>query len=76
LYSGTCLTVFTPENQISCCRLSSDGRALILGYLSSRKLKTILVNKDNCGEEQTPTNIEPYGQKEFDGKVFDLNKDL
>jgi len=69
-----CLTVYTPDSQISCCRLSPDGKALVVGFLSSLKLYTLLLCKEVSAEEAKTKTISQYGESERDGKVFELTK--
>ena len=74
-FSGICLSVFTPDHELSCCRLSPDGKSVVLGYLSSMKLHTLLLCK-NEGIEQAKNIIHiNYGDKEKDGQEFDVSKE-
>ena len=64
--------VYTPESQISCCRLTPDGKALVFGVLSSMTLKTVLLNKKSSSDTNDRC-LAQYGDEDKDGKVFDLN---
>ncbi len=69
---GTCLMAYTPDSQISCCRLSQDGKALVVMLLSSMKLYTILLCKEMTAEEVKTKTISQYGESEWDDNIFDL----
>ncbi|XP_054164759.1 uncharacterized WD repeat-containing protein alr2800-like [Oppia nitens] len=73
LDSGSCLMVYTPESQISCCRLSPDGNALVFGVLASMALKTVLLNnKNKSSDESNDSSLAQYGDEVYDGMIFDL----
>ncbi|GFU21337.1 NACHT and WD repeat domain-containing protein 2 [Nephila pilipes] len=71
---GECLAVFTPDQEFSCCELSLDGRAVILGLKSFDTITTLLLCRESTVEEEIP-KVTCYGDSQFKYKVFDMSHD-
>ncbi|CAL1279491.1 unnamed protein product [Larinioides sclopetarius] len=71
---GECLAVFTPDQEFSCCELSLDGRAVILGLKGFDTITTLLLCQESTVEEDMP-KITCYGDSQFKNKVFDMSHD-
>ncbi|GFS29019.1 NACHT and WD repeat domain-containing protein 2 [Trichonephila inaurata madagascariensis] len=71
---GECLAVFTPDQEFSCCELSLDGRAVILGLKSFDTITTLLLCRESTVEEEIP-KIACYGDSQYKYKVFDMSHD-
>lgn len=69
---GSCIKEFTPEERISCCRVTADGNALVYGLSSSMTLKTLLLNK-TMSSETSDSSRSDYGDKDNEGMVFDFS---
>ncbi|GIX76385.1 NACHT and WD repeat domain-containing protein 2 [Caerostris darwini] len=71
---GECLAVFTPDREFSCCELSLDGKAVILGLKGCDTITTLLLCQENTVEEEMP-KITCYGDSQLKYKVFDMSHD-
>lgn len=71
---GECLAVFTPDQEFSCCELSLDGKAVILGLKGSNTITTLLLCRESTVEEEMP-KITCYGDPQLKGNTFDMSHD-
>ncbi|XP_076370649.1 NACHT and WD repeat domain-containing protein 2-like isoform X3 [Tachypleus tridentatus] len=69
LAKGICLAVFTPDQAISCCEFSSDGRAVVMGLEGKDELVTLLLCHRSTIEEEK-RNVVEFGDPENKGKIF------
>ncbi|KAJ6221288.1 hypothetical protein RDWZM_007100 [Blomia tropicalis] len=81
--NGTCLWTFTPEQELSCCCLTSNGRALVYGFVGEKRLHLAIrsdsMKSDIENEKAAQTYIDemckkiiPYGDEEMNGRNVDL----
>lgn len=73
-YTGKSLSVYTPSKQITACELTSNGKFITLALKNKSKLVTLQLSNgsgDNAIEPNDDSAI--YGEKENEGKVFNLN---
>ncbi|XP_015912569.1 NACHT domain- and WD repeat-containing protein 1 isoform X2 [Parasteatoda tepidariorum] len=71
---GECLAVFTPDKEFSCCELSLDGKAVIMGLKGFDTITTLLLCRENTVEEEMPKSV-CYGDPELKHKEFDMSHD-
>jgi WD40 repeat protein len=72
--SGTSLSVYTPPKQITACELTSDGKLITLALKNTQKLVTLqLCGGDYAIESNMKNQNAIFGEKENDGRVFNLN---
>lgn len=71
---GECLAVFTPDHEFSCCELSLDGKAVILGLKGFDTITTLLLCRESTVEEEMP-KVTCYGDSQFKNKVFDMSQE-
>lgn len=67
------MAVYTPSKQITACELTSNGKHVALALKNSTKLITLELkggDYSSQGSEEDGNAI--YGNKENEGKVFDL----
>lgn len=69
---GECLAVFTPDQEFSCCELSLDGKAVILGLKGFDTITTLLLCRESTIEEEMP-EITCYGDPQLKSKTFDMS---
>ena len=81
IFTGTCLWVFTPEKELSCCCLMPNGRTLVYGFVGVKALQIAIRpntdNDDNAHSDEDYitemcSKIIPYGQNYRQGKIVDL----
>jgi hypothetical protein len=65
------LAVYTPQKQITACELTSNGKHVVLALKNSQKLITLELKGGDYNAQDDSQNS-TYGNKENDGKVFDL----
>lgn len=71
--SGTSLAVYTPPKQITACELTSNGKRVTLALKNSQKLITLeLKGGDYTSQTTDGDQNATYGNKENEGKAFDL----
>ncbi|XP_037284488.2 NACHT domain- and WD repeat-containing protein 1 isoform X2 [Rhipicephalus microplus] len=73
---GECLAVFTPDLAVTCCELTLDGKAVIMGLEGYDRVFCHLLHE---GEgDQSPSQSRPasntYGNASNCGKVFDVSQ--
>ena len=82
---GTCLWVFSPEKELSCCCLMPNGKTLVYGFVGTKSLQIAIRPKSNdddsssCDAQSEDdfitdmcSKILPYGQNDRQGKIVDL----
>lgn len=69
---GECLAVFTPDQEFSCCELSLDGKAVILGLKGFDTITTLLLCRESTIDEEMP-EITCYGDPALKSKTFDMS---
>ena len=71
--TGSSLAVYTPSKQITACELTSNGKHIALALKNTPKLVTLELKGGNYSENGTDeSETITYGNKENEGKVFDL----
>ncbi|KAL7029565.1 hypothetical protein ACKWTF_006289 [Chironomus riparius] len=74
LSSGKSLSVYTPSKQITACELTSNGKFITLALKNKRKLVTLQLSDGSNGNAiESNDDSAIYGDKENEGKVFNLN---
>ncbi|XP_049527901.1 NACHT domain- and WD repeat-containing protein 1 isoform X1 [Dermacentor silvarum] len=73
---GECLAVFTPDLAVTCCELTLDGKAVVMGLEGHDRVFCHLLHE---GEgDQSPSQSRPasnaYGNVSNCGKVFDVSQ--
>jgi len=72
--SGQLTAVFTPDEPVICCELSSDGRAVVLGLRGRRDVLTLLLCNGQSVDDAKPKTIPCFGSEENTGKVSDMSE--
>ena len=68
------MSVYTPPKQITACELTSNGKLITLALKNTQKLVTLqLCGGDYVIEKNDENQNAIYGEKENEGKVFNLN---
>jgi hypothetical protein len=68
------LSVYTPSKQITACELTSNGKFITLALKNTKKLVTLeLCGGGDYATVETNDNDAIYGEKENEGKTFNLN---
>lgn len=75
LDNGLCLAVFTPDIPLSCCRLMGSGKMVLICFIDSSKLHTLVLRSRGDAYENEMKNLSSivYGELDNEGKQFDLN---
>lgn len=68
--SGTCLSEFSPDGDVSCCQLSADGQVVVYGLKNSMNLHTLVLCHE-LGAAQEAS----YGNPGKDGCDFQMGAD-
>lgn len=73
---GECLAVFTPDLAVTCCELTLDGKAVVMGLEGHDRVFCHLLHEGEGG--QSPSQSCPasnaYGNVSNCGKVFDVSQ--
>lgn len=74
-FAGLCLAVFTPDIPLSCCRLMGSGKMVLICFIDSSKLHTLVLRSRGDAYENDMKNLSSivYGELDNEGKQFDLN---
>ena len=71
LMTGNSLGVFTPDQTITACDLSGDGRAVIFALKGRSHIVTLAL----ChGQGLELPQVKQYGSEQNQGKTFDLSQ--
>lgn len=66
--------MYTPPKQITACELTSNGKFITLALKNTKKLVTLkLCGGGDYAAIETNDNDAIYGEKENEGKTFNLN---
>uniref|UniRef100_T1K6J3 Uncharacterized protein n=1 Tax=Tetranychus urticae TaxID=32264 RepID=T1K6J3_TETUR len=77
LDNGSCLAVFTPDQPLSCCQLSRNGKSVVACLTDSPQLHTLVLCQNSTPEEEiSELKSSIYGSPENEFKEFDLSKDV
>lgn len=68
------MSVYTPSKQITACELTSNGKLITLALKNTKKLVTLeLSGGGDYATIETNDNDAIYGEKENEGRTFNLN---
>nr|XP_053631306.1 NACHT domain- and WD repeat-containing protein 1-like [Cherax quadricarinatus] len=72
IHTGTSLAVMTPDQAITACEISSDGKAVVMALEGRNEIVTFLL----CHQSGVDGHAAPksYGNGNNNGKVFDLSQ--
>nr|XP_027211056.1 LOW QUALITY PROTEIN: uncharacterized protein LOC113804390 [Penaeus vannamei] len=72
IHTGNSLAVLTPDQAITACEISSDGKAVVMALEGRNEIVTFLLcHQTGVDERPTPKS---YGNDTNRGKVFDLSQ--
>ncbi|XP_076043047.1 NACHT domain- and WD repeat-containing protein 1 isoform X2 [Oratosquilla oratoria] len=72
IHSGNSLAVMTPDQAITACEISSDGKAVVMALEGRSEIVTFMLCHNN-GPDSKPAP-KSYGNDTNRGKVFDLSQ--
>lgn len=73
---GECLAVFTPDLAVTCCELTLDGKAVVMGLEGHDRVFCHLLRDDegDQGPSEPASASSAYGNVTNCGKVFDVSQ--
>ncbi|XP_075525300.1 NACHT domain- and WD repeat-containing protein 1 isoform X2 [Dermacentor variabilis] len=71
---GECLAVFTPDLAVTCCELTLDGKAVVMGLEGHDRVFCHLLHEGDQSPSQSCPASNTYGNVSNCGKVFDVSQ--